>query len=86
VHNVSVFRQIEIHTAELLIHDPSAFEVKMAITKLKRYKLPGSDHISAELFQADGEILQSEIRNLINSFWNKEELPDQWKESYFISF
>jgi hypothetical protein len=28
--------------------------------------------------------LRSEIHKLINSFWNKEELPDQWKESIIV--
>jgi hypothetical protein len=39
--------------------------------------LPGSDNIPAELFEAGGEILLSAINKLINSVWNKEELPDQ---------
>jgi hypothetical protein len=42
--------------------------------------LPGSDHIPAELIQAGGKILLSAIHNLIN----KEELPDQWKESVIV--
>jgi hypothetical protein len=36
---------------------------------------------SSELIQAGSETLQSEIHKPINSVWNKEELPDQWKES-----
>jgi hypothetical protein len=44
---------------------------------LKKYNLPGSDEIPAELIQAGGKILLSEIHKLINSVWNKEELPDQ---------
>jgi sorting nexin-29 len=48
--------------------------------------LPGSDKIWAEQIQAGGEILWSEIHKLINSIWNKEELPDQWKESATVSF
>jgi hypothetical protein len=44
VHIVSDVRQIEIHTAELLVPD-SCFEVEVAIAKLKRYKSPGSDQI-----------------------------------------
>jgi hypothetical protein len=56
VHRVSDFRQIEIHTAEPLLPDPSSFEVEVAIAKLKRYKSPGSDHIPAELIQAGGGI------------------------------
>jgi hypothetical protein len=51
---------------------------------LKKYKSPGSDQIPAELIQAGGEILLSAIHKLINSVWNKEELPDQWKESIIV--
>jgi nucleoside recognition membrane protein YjiH len=32
------------------------------------------------VIQAGGKILPSAIHKLINSVWNKEELPDQWKE------
>jgi hypothetical protein len=55
--------------------------VEIAIAKLEGYKSPGYDQILAELIQAGGEPLQSEIHKLINFIWNKEELPDQWKES-----
>jgi hypothetical protein len=44
---------------------------------LKKYKSPGSDQIPAELFQAGGETLLSQIHKLDNSVWNKEELSDQ---------
>jgi hypothetical protein len=44
---------------------------------LKKYKLPGRDEILAELIQAQAKILLSVIHRLINSVWNKEELPDQ---------
>jgi hypothetical protein len=67
VHRVSVAGQIEIHTAELLVPDPSPFEVETAIAKLKKYKLPGSDQILGEAIQAGDEILQSEIHKLTNS-------------------
>jgi hypothetical protein len=50
---------------------------------LKKYKSPGSDQILAELIQAD-EILLSAIHALINYVWNKEEFPDQWKESIIL--
>jgi hypothetical protein len=46
---------------------------------LKKYKSPGRDEIPAELIQAEGEILLSVIHKLINSIWNKEELPDRWE-------
>jgi hypothetical protein len=68
---VSDVRQIEIHTAEPLVPDPSPFEVEIVIAKFKKYKSPGSDQIPAELIQAGGETLRSEIHKLINSIWNK---------------
>jgi hypothetical protein len=84
VHNVSDVRQIEVHTAEPLVPGPSRREVQIAIAKFKKYNSPGSDQIPAELIQAGGEILLSEIHKLINSLCNKEELPDQWKESIIV--
>jgi hypothetical protein len=65
VHRVSDVRHIEIHTAEQSAPDPSPFEGEIAIAKLKRFKSPGSDQISAELIQAGGEILRSKIHKLI---------------------
>jgi hypothetical protein len=43
---------------------------------LKKYKSLRSDQILAELIQA--------IHKLIYCIWNKEELPDQWKESIIV--
>jgi hypothetical protein len=82
--NVSDVRQIEVYTAEPLVPGPSCLEVEISFAKLKKYKSPGSDQIPAELIQAGGEILLSAIHKLINSVWNKEELPDQWKESIIV--
>jgi hypothetical protein len=84
VHNVSDVRQIEVYTAEPLVPGPSRLEVETAIAKLNNYKSPGSYEIAAELIQAGGKILLSEIHKLINSVWNKGELLDQWKESIIV--
>jgi hypothetical protein len=51
---------------------------------LKRYKSPGIYQIPAELIQAGGNTLRYEIHKLINCIWNKEELPEQWKESIIV--
>jgi hypothetical protein len=83
VHNVSDVGQIDVHTAEPLVHGPSCLEVEIAIEKLKSI-LPGSDQILPELIQAGGKLLLSAIHKLINSIWNKEELPDQWKQSIIL--
>jgi sorting nexin-29 len=67
-----------------MLPGPSRLEVVIAIAKLKKCKPPGSVQIPAELIQAGGEILLSEVHKLINSVWNKEEFPDQWKESIIV--
>jgi hypothetical protein len=84
VHNVSDVRQIEVHTAEPLVPGSSRLGTEVAIAKLKKYKLPGSDEIPPEQIQAGGKILLSVIHKLINSVWNKEKLPDQWKEAIIV--
>jgi len=71
--------------AEPLVPEPSLVEVETAIGKLKRYKSPGTDQILAEMIKAGGETLHSEIHMLIHSIWNKEELPQQWKESSILT-
>jgi hypothetical protein len=85
-HYVSVDRQIEVHAAEPLVPGPSCLEVGIAIAKFGEYKSLSSDEIPAILIQAGGEILLSVIHKLVNSVWNKEELPDQWKESIIVAF
>jgi hypothetical protein len=84
VHGVHDVRQMDIHTAEPLVPDPSLVEVEIAIGKLKSYKSPGTDQFPAELIKAGGETLYSEIHRLVCSIWNKEELPQQWKESITV--
>jgi hypothetical protein len=75
VHGVHDVRQMDIHTAEPLVPEPSLVEVEIAIGKLKSYKSPGTDQIPAELIKAGGETLYSEIHRLICCIWIKEELP-----------
>jgi hypothetical protein len=45
---------------------------------LEKYKSP--TEIPAELIQVGGETLLPAIHKLINSVWNKKELPEQRKE------
>jgi len=84
VHGVNKVRQTKIHTAEPLMPEPSAFEVKLAIEKLKSRKSPRTDQIPAELTKAGGRKIHYEIHILIISIWNKEELPEEWKESIIL--
>ena len=62
----------------------SAFEVELAIEKLKSHKSPGIDQIPAELIKAGGRTIRCAIHKLIISVWNKEELPEEWKESIIV--
>ena len=66
--------------------NPSAFEDEMANGKIKRHKTPGIDHIPADLIKAGGRTIHSEIHKLTNSVWNKEEFPEEWKESIIVLF
>jgi hypothetical protein len=66
--------------AEPLVPGPSRLEFEIAIAKFRKYKSTVSDQIPAELIEAGGEMLLFAIHKLINSAWNREELPDQWKE------
>jgi hypothetical protein len=81
LYNVRDVRQIEVHMPEPLEPGPNCLEAEIAIAKLKKYKSPGSDQILEELIQAGDKILLSAIHKVINSVWNMEELPDQWKKS-----
>jgi hypothetical protein len=45
--------------------EPSASEAEVAVGKMKRYKCPGVKKTPAEVIQAGGETLPSEIHKLI---------------------
>ena len=84
VHGVKVVKHTEIHTAKPLVLEASAFQVEMAIDKLKRHKSPGVDQIPAELIKVEGRTFHSETHKLIISIWNKKEIPEEWKHSVFF--
>jgi hypothetical protein len=84
IHGVNDVKQTEVHTAEPLVPEPSAFEIEMVIEKLKRRKSPGINQIPAELIKAGGRIIWSEIHKFIISIWNKQEMPEEWKESVIV--
>jgi hypothetical protein len=77
--------QIEVHRAGTLVPGLSRLDFEIAITKFKNCKSPGSDYIPVELIQVGGETLLSAIHQLINSIYNREELPNKWKESIIVS-
>ena len=64
--------------------EPSAFEFDSATEKVKSHKSPGIDQIPAELIKTGGRTIRCEFLKLIFSVWNKEELPEEWKESIIV--
>jgi hypothetical protein len=54
-------RQTDVHTAELLVPDTSAFGFEMAIQNLKSHKSPRIYQIPAELIRAWRRLVRSEI-------------------------
>jgi hypothetical protein len=84
IHGVHDVKQMDIHMAEPLVPEPSLVEVEITIGKFRSYKSPGTDHIPAKMIKTGGKTLYSEIHEPICSVWNKEELPQQWKESIII--
>jgi len=46
LHKVNEVRQTEIHTAERLVPELSAFELELTIEKLKSHKTPGIEQVT----------------------------------------
>ena len=84
MHWVKDVGQVEIHTVESLVPEPSASEGELAIDKLKSHKSRGIDQIPAELIKAGGRIICLEIHKLITSIWKMEKLPEEWKKSIIV--
>jgi hypothetical protein len=84
IHGFNDVRETELHTAEPLLPEPSAFELELAIEN-KKPKSPRVDQIPAELFKAECRTVRCEIYKLIFSFLNKEKLPKEWKESIIVT-
>jgi len=68
VHRVNDVRQTEIHTAEPLVPELSAFEAELVNEKLKSHKSPGIDQIPAELIKEGVEQFAMRSINLLFLF------------------
>ena len=68
IHEDNDVRQAEIHTVEPLVPEPSAFEVELAIGKLKNHKSLDIDQIPAELIKAGGRTISVRFINLLFLF------------------
>jgi hypothetical protein len=79
VRGINDVQLTKTHTATPTMPELSAFEVAMAIGNLK-HKSSGFDQIPTELIKTGRITICSETHKLIDSIWNKEELPEEWKE------
>ena len=84
MHGVKDAGQVEIPTADPLVPEPSAFEVELAIDRLKNHNSPGFDEIPAELIKAVGGTICLEIHKIITYIWKEEKLSKDWKESIIV--
>jgi hypothetical protein len=66
------------------VPEPSALDLELAIEKLKSHKSPGFDQMPAKVIKAGGRTIRCTIHKLIIFIWNKEELPEEWKESIIV--
>jgi hypothetical protein len=65
---------------EVEIQPLSYIEVCLIINKLKSNKAGGTDNIIPELVKQGGRTLKQRLYKLILMIWEKEQLPNQWKE------
>lgn len=63
---------------------PSVEELKTAIKQLKSGKSPGSDNMHPEMFKIKTSRSAEILAPIIREAWEKEEIPDKWKEDLII--
>jgi hypothetical protein len=69
--------------AEWLMTEPSAFEVEIDIVKLKK-KSTGIYQIPTEMIRVWRKTFHPDFCKYVNSIWNKQELPEELRESIFV--
>jgi len=85
IRRVNEVWQTKIHTAEPLVTQPSAFEVELAIEKLRRQKSPGSDQIPAELRQGVEQFTLRSMNLLILFGIRRNCLKSGRRQSLYLS-
>ena len=59
-------------------------EVAKAIKQMSAGKAPGPDAIPAEVFKSGGHSLLRKLRDLFQSFWESETLPQEFKDATIV--
>jgi hypothetical protein len=84
VHWVDDVRKAEVHTAEPIVLETSAFEVEFAIEKLKRHKSTGTVQIPTELTKAGCRTIRVIIHKIIISTWKRRIRFEEWNASTIV--
>jgi len=70
--------EVEFHTVEPEIEEPSYEEIDWSMDGLKNNKAPGKDGIVSELLKKRGTALRRKLTELIREIWRTETIPDEW--------
>lgn len=63
---------------------PTMDEVETAIRSLKQRKSPGIDDVPPEALLHAGVALQQRIHRLLGVIWNREHVPQDWKDAVVV--
>ena len=69
---------------EHLANPLTLFEVRAAIQAMKSNKAPGPDGIPAEIWKSS-EALAEQLHNLLAYIWEKEDVPQQFKDANIVT-
>lgn len=66
------------------VEAPTREEVEAAVKALKSNKAPGRDGITAEILKKGGGVVIGKLWELIKIIWEREEIPEEWRESIVV--
>ena len=72
-------------TIRELDEPPSMEELTNSLSHLKNNKSPGVDGIPSEILKHGGEVLRLRLFELVGRIWEREGVPQQWKDARIIS-
>lgn len=70
--------EINDHTLEPDIGEPTQNEIDAAVDGLKNTKASGDDGVVAELLKRGGLSLRNKLTKIIRCVWRVERIPDDW--------
>jgi hypothetical protein len=70
---------------DVTMQEFSLSEIEKAIRSLKNNKAAGLDEVSAELLKHGRDIVSTELLHLFNLIWQKEEVPEDWRNGVIVT-